>query len=257
MIRVGRCVYDSAGNKYDPTFDNFVNIVVVMKSHSPYYELSPYYLKDEKNRIMENYWQFSKIYETVPITHQRKSRYDQTIIWTHPAEVHIVKENNVDKITDEYRNWRNKGMLCQEPIRYPVGYHYRGNCVGALNYKINPETGNEEIDDSRYLNYVESRKEIYVKKYCELVKQHPMFLQLKQRLASGENLLIVDVDGPHQESLEYYKATYGVGDDFLENRSVLINQRSIQILLNDTKHPFGHGYCLAMALLDKDVEWNI
>lgn len=114
MIRVGRCVYDNNGVKYDPTFDNFVNIVVVMKSHSPYYQLSPYYLKDDKNRIMENYWQFSKIYETVPATTQRKSRYNRTVVWEHPAEVHIVKENNVvdgeiiteggNKITDAYRN---------------------------------------------------------------------------------------------------------------------------------------------------------
>ena len=27
-------------------------------------------------------------------------------------------------------------------------------------------------------------------------------------------------------------------------------------MLNDPKHPFGHGYCLAMVLLNKEVEWN-
>lgn len=36
---------------------------------------------------------------------------------------------------------------------------------------------------------------------------------------------------------------------------MLITKENISIMLNDTKHPFGHGYCLAMALLDKDIEW--
>lgn len=30
----------------------------------------------------------------------------------------------------------------------------------------------------------------------------------------------------------------------------------MKIMLNDTKHPFGHGYCLDVALLDKEEEWG-
>ena len=54
-----------------------------------------------------------------------------------------------------------------------------------------------------------------------------------------------------------YKQKYGVGNDFIQNDTMLITKDNIEIMLNDTKHPFGHGYCLAMALLDKEIEWNV
>jgi hypothetical protein len=258
MIRVGRCVYDRNGVKTDPSYPGFEPIMVVMKSHSCWYPLSPYYLIDNKGRIMENYWQFSKIYRTVAKTEQKKSRYDNKIVWSHPSETHIVTVDGKDIITDAYINWRNKGMMCPEPIRYPVGFFNRHRCSGAYAYKINPDgTESDEINTDELLNYIDSRKKIYVKKYCELVKKHPLFNELKQKLANGENLLIGDVDGPYQETLEHYIDTHGVQPNFLENNTVLINQESIRVLLNDSTHPFGHGYCLAMALLDKDIEWNV
>jgi hypothetical protein len=112
------------------------------------------------------------------------------------------------------------------------------------------------IDEDNKLDYVESRKKIYVKEYCRLVKKHPKFKELKKRLEKGENLLITEVDGPHQESLDYYKEKYGVDDNFIQDDTIIVSENNINIMLNDPKHPFGHGYCLAMALLEKDEEWN-
>lgn len=37
---------------------------------------------------------------------------------------------------------------------------------------------------------------------------------------------------------------------FIENGTLLASKENLQLLLNDAKHPFGHGYCLAWALLD-------
>ena len=252
MIRVGKALYDNKGIKTDPSYPNYEKIVVIMKSHSKYYPLSPYYLKDENEVLMENYWQFSKIYRQVPKSLQKRSRYDSTIIWDHPKEDHIIKINGIDKITNEYIEWRKKGMKCPDPIRYPVGFNYRQTCYGALKCTQNEDT----IDETKILDYVEARKQIYVKKYCDLVKKEPLFLELQKKLKKGINLLIVDVDGPHQESLDYYKNNYNVSNNFIENHTVLMNQEAIKIFLNDTKHSFGHGYCLAMALLNKDIEWN-
>jgi len=31
---------------------------------------------------------------------------------------------------------------------------------------------------------------------------------------------------------------------------MLTTEYHLNVMLNDTKHPFGHGYCLASALLD-------
>lgn len=254
MIRVGRCIYDSNGKPSYPSYEDFTSVVVLMKSHSQYGDLGPYLLKDEKGRIMENVWQFSKIYKKVPKSVQYYSRFDKTVIWSHDAETHIDDNGN---ITLEYWKWREKGMNNKYFVRYPVGFKYRGNCEYAMS----------EDNVLKKLNYVEARKAIYVPLYCRLARaENNVFLSLKNRLKKGENLLIIEVDGPHQESIEYYKDTYEVSDRFIIDDTIIANDENMSIMLdsfgvqhsstgrmlNDDKHPFGHGYCLAMALLDID-----
>lgn len=129
-------------------------------------------------------------------------------------------------------------MNSKEPIRYPIGFNNRHQCLYAI----------KSIDELTPLDYIESRKQIYLPLYIDLVKRESQFLELKMRLTKGENLLIIEVDGPHQESLDYYKDKYSVNDDFIENSTILVNEENMNIMLNDEKHPFGHGYCLAMAL---------
>lgn len=227
-VRVGRIV----GQKY-PSYPGFTPIVVMTKS-SPYGDLSPYVLKDEHGRIMENIWQFSKTYERVPQSTQRYSRWDPTVIWNWPAEEHVTNNSP----NDNYWRWRLAGMYNPYPVRYPVGYEARHKCLCAIS------------DQGETLNYAEARKKIYLPIYVRLVKQQPRFWALKERLQKGENLLIIEVDGPHQESLDYYKTTYGVGDDFIEQETIRVTPERMSIVLNDLKHPFGHGYCLGLALLD-------
>lgn len=245
MIRVGRY---PGGNAPTPSYPNFEKVIVMMKSHSAYYPLSPYELKNEQGQIMENIWQFKKVYQTVPESQQKYSRFNNTIIWSHPAETHVDTNGN---ITPEYLQWRTKGLNNPYPVRYPVGYRHRHACLYSLD---NKPDGSIHLDN--HLDYVEARKKIYVKEYCRLVRNQPLFQKLQTKLANGTNLLIIEVDGPHTESMPYYKDTYQVDNNFIENDTMLVTQQSIQIMLNDTKHPFGHGYCLAMALLNKDHEWN-
>lgn len=244
MIRVGRTIYKKGtSQRVDPHYDGFTNVIVLLKNTSEWGPLSPFELKDEQQRIMENVWQFSKVYQKVPKTTQKLHRYSDLVIWDHPAETHLANDGT---LTPAHLAWRQKGMNAKYAIRYPVGWHHRHKCLYAL----------AETDLMTPLNYIESRKAIYVYEYCRLVKRQPKFVELQQRLKAGENLLIIEVDGPHQESLEYYKTKYGVDDTFIQNDTMLTTEQNIQIMLNDGKHPFGHGYCLAMALLDKEVEWN-
>jgi hypothetical protein len=247
MIRIGRIIYKNGRRVFTSSFDGYTNIIVLMGDFNEWSILGPYDLKDDKGVIMENYYQYSKVYKTVPKTIKRQSRKDTTIIWNHPEEVHITDNN----LTPEYYAWRKKGMDCQYAVRYPVGFNHRHNCLYAL-----AENDDGTINEEEKLDYVQSRKKIYVKEYCRLVKQQPKFQELKNRLINGENLLIIEVDGPHQESLDYYREKYDVDGDFIQKNTMLVNEENINIMLNDTKHPFGHGYCLAMTLLDKDIEWN-
>jgi hypothetical protein len=250
MIRVGRRVY-RGGSYTDPCYDDFKSILCLTPS-TPYGELGPYVLKDDHGRIMENIWQFSKVYREVPRSLQRYSRYDDRIIWDHPKEIHYDEKS--DEITSLYLDWRQKGMYNTYPVRYPVGYKNKNKCLFSLKEKCYGDP--YSVDITEKLNYIEARKQIYVPIYCDIVKKQKKFKSLKRKLSKGRNLLIIEVDGPHQESLQYYKDEYKVDDDFIENNTILINEENINILLDDERRPFGHGYCLAIALLDKDIEWN-
>jgi len=195
MIRVGRSTYDNRGKIVYPSYDDYEQVIVIMKSHSKYWPLSPYYLKDEEGRIMENLWQFSKIYEVVPESKQTYSRFDPTIIWKYPKEVHIDKNGS---ILPAYWNWREKGMNNEYAVRYPVGFKNKSLCKYCI----------PDYDHTQKLDYVNSRIEIYVPIYCELVKKDKQFLDLKKKLNNDVNLLIIEPDGPHQESMEYYKSEW-------------------------------------------------
>ena len=131
-------------------------------------------------------------------------------------------------------------MKARYPVRYPVGFHGRGKCVYALE--------NVDTDAPVPLDYVQSRKAIYEPLYARLARKCPKYQVLLSKLKKGENLLIIEVDGPHQESMPYYKQKYGVADDFITDHTMLVTPENIDIVLNDTKHPYGHGYCLSHAL---------
>lgn len=233
MIRVGR-----KNGEEVPSLPNYKTILSLTKS-SPYGELSPYVLKNENGHILENVWQFSKVYENVPYSKQTYSRYDGRIIWEWPSEKHYDTETKT--LTDEYWKWREAGMNAKYPIRYPVGFSRRHECLFSVNEK------------GKKKSYISSRQTIYFPMYEKAVTKQPKFKKLKHMHESGENLLIVEVDGPHQESLSYYIEKYGVSDDFITNNTIEVTEKNMTIMISDTKHPFGHGYCLGMCLADLTV----
>ncbi len=244
-IRVGRCTYTSTGARRDPSMAGFTPIVVLMRSHSKWGVLGPYELRDpDTGTIMENLWQFSKVYSEVPEVTQHKSRWDSSVIWRHPAEIHFHN----DALTPAFFKWRAKGFQCPVAVRYPVGYHSRHKCLFAVSPTLSPDTAIVPADQR--LDYIAARKLIYVPEYTRLVRRQPLFHELVERVKGGENLLIIEVDGPHEESLKYYRDAYGVSETFIQQDSVEATRPNLQILLEDAKHPFGHGYCLALALLD-------
>ena len=242
MIRVGRCTYDRSGKRQDPPVPpGFVSILVLMKSHSKWGVLGPYELRDAAGRILENVWQFSKVYARVPTSRQVKSRYDSAVIWEHPAEEHV--DEKTEALLPAYAAWRAKGMSAPVAIRYPVGFSGRHQCLFSLTDAGLAAGGHPKLD------YIAARKAIYAPLYQELVVAQPLFVELAGMVARGVHILIVEVDGPHEESLDHYKALYGVDDTFIQHKSMVATHDSLDIMLNDALHPYGHGYCLARALL--------
>jgi hypothetical protein len=91
---------------------------------------------------------------------------------------------------------------------------------------------------------------IYYKNYAAYVRAQQKYETLFDMIRNGKNVSICEVDGPHQESLQYYMNKYGVSKSFIRNNQMDATRKSLDIMLNDTKHPFGHGYCLAACLLE-------
>lgn len=235
-IRVGSRLYSSLGPN-DPTYPDFSPVVCLTKS-SPYGSLGPYVLRTPDGVLLENLWQFSKVYRKTPSISQKVNRYTNELCWNYP-ETKFFDSNNLSTPNENYWTWRLEGMQNPHPVRWPVGKPYSKKCLYSI----------PDSDHDLRLGYVEARKAIYLKPYLEAVVKQKQFKELRTRVEEGENLLIIEVDGPHQESLDYYISEYGVEETFFEGSTVLATKRNLEILLNDPKHPFGHGYCLASALL--------
>lgn len=254
-IRVGRITYTAEAQKIMPKYQDFT-VIEVMTASTKYGSLGPYVLKSENGCIMENIWQFSKVYEYVPYSKQRFSRFQPRTIWEHPSQTHLKSGT----LTDDFWAWRKKGFFNKDPVRYPVGFEYRSKCVGAL---WNPELDMErnalpwEMKTLKMMDYVEARKQIYLPVYSSLVKRQPQYKELQKMLNNGENLLILEVDGPHEESLAYYQKKYNVDQNWIVDHSIDITPKNMRIMINDSKHAFGHGYCLGMTLLDPNQKWDM
>lgn len=241
QIMVGKRTYNGHGFTQTLTPPGFVTIVVMVRTDYDKYELgtlSPYNLKVGEV-IFENYWQFSKVYREVPAVREPYSRSSPKIVWEYPAQKHV---SDADEILPEYWEWRHKGFAGKDPIRYPVGFRARSSCLFSLS-----ESGER-------LDYIAALKQIYLKEYSKAVKLHIDFASLRNWLAHGVNICIVEVDGPHVELMKYYKERYGVAHDFITGYGMIATLENLRIMLNDPVKPFGHGYCLAAALLDLDSD---
>ena len=234
MIRVAKYY----PGKPVPKTEGYVNILIHTKGTNLGGDLSPYILKDENGRLLENIWQFSKVYPVVFAQRTPISRFHpRRIIWEHPREVHY--EN--DKILPAYWKWRRKGMANEHAVRYPNGFHGRHKCLFSL---WPGDSGHLE-----QMGYIEARKKIYCGEYARLAIHTPHFSKLKSMLLKGTNLQIIEVDGPNP-SLQYEPFDQ-ISED---NPGLLITEDVIRLLINDARQPFGHGYVIATLLLGES-EW--
>lgn len=258
QVRVGSCHWED-GQRIDPSHDGFTPIICLTKS-SEYGMLSPYCLTtpvrfdndlQTYQCLVENYYQFSKLYKAVTASTQTRSRHDRTVIWRWPAATFVDDIPNVGPaMRMEYLDWRKTGMTSPEPIRYPVGYNNMNLCWCSI------KQGPVGLESGRPLSYIEARKEIYLPVYVNALKEHPEFQKLKARLEAGENLLIIEVDCCQERSLPYYLETYSKSrpdidwTTFIENGTMLVTKAKLDLLVNDAKERYGHGFCLAGALLE-------
>jgi hypothetical protein len=258
-IRIGTRVYSGVGY-VDPSYPDFIPCVCLTAS-TEYGKLGPYYLRviddgtEESGSLIENVWHSYKVLPHIPAVTRPVSRYNKNIAWRYDACVHVDNKLSPTSVKmEEWLKWHDKLAHNQEPIRYPFGWspEIRSTTLGVVDpdtvYKYRKDNS-VKVKVSELLGVADGRKRVYFRYYIPSVKLQPQWTKLKNMLDSGINLLIIDVDGPRQESLGYYKEKYGVGDDFIQQNTQLINEDTLRIMVNDTKHSCGHTYGLAASLL--------
>lgn len=231
-----------------------INVLSWHLRDTEYYEFSPYHLKtdgNEKNAclpgvLFENYYQASKVYRYVSnievYSHHTQKNNPNALWWkyTCPNGKELAFDDKTNSVTEGYYKWRNSLWACKNPIRYPVGFYERKNCLFAIGYVKN-EQG--QYEEKRY-NYLESRKNIYKEEYLRLVRKLPIYQKLLQKLLNGQKLMITEVDLPHSTK----KGNYSKVVD--SNNIYTATIESLDLLLNDPSEAFGHGLCLTYGLLE-------
>lgn len=96
------------------------------------------------------------------------------------------------------------------------------------------------VFDGEKMDYITSRKKVYVPRYFELVKNKEMSLYWKNQVRLGKDIAIYDFDGPRSETGEPI---------CLEITEELLREK-----IEDTRFPFGHGYIIAAYLKDIPTE---
>ena len=88
--------------------------------------------------------------------------------------------------------------------------------------------------DPEKMDYVTSRKKVYVPLYIELIKDREMTQHWKKEVDAGKDITIYDFDGPRLKN----------GDvTCLEVTTEMLKEK-----INDPSFPFGHGYIVASLL---------
>ena len=154
----------------------------------------------------ENYWQYSKVFPGMKNSHL----------------------NSQKEVTDEWFEWRLKGFQKTKGDRHPAGTKTDGGYL-----KADFALFGDASTGLKKMNYIQSRKHVYVPLYYKLLVETPAFKELKGEVEKGKKFQILDFDAPDE--------TRFITPAFLK---WAVNQPL------PFGKPFGHGYVLAGALLD-------
>ena len=227
-----------------------VNVLSWHPEDTLYYEMSPYHLRTDGNEesvneggvLYENFWQGQKVYPQIyPIEvycHPSKRGNPQYLWYKNTQnDIHIVN----DTVLPAYYEWRAGLYACKKPIRYPNGREHRKECKFLLLSRLD--------GSSERLGYIDSRKRVYVHEYKRLIRHLPIYKQLLTKLKYDPDfkICIYEIDVPCSTKHGNYKCT-----DPMFN----CTKESLEVLINDASDAFGHGLCLASALLE-DLELTV
>jgi hypothetical protein len=146
----------------------------------------------------ESYWQSGKVFKDIPKDVARK--------W-----------------------WREQTA----PKRKYAGPGSKGKTLQVLHsaWPDHIDKNNKEKE----MQWIQSRKEVYVPEYNALVKDRNSIKSLREIINSGKDIMIYDLDGP--------KLSDGTPT------TIEVTLDTLRQKINATDFPFGHGYVVAALLL--------
>ncbi|MEO0236632.1 MAG: hypothetical protein ABIN35_00170 [candidate division WOR-3 bacterium] len=91
------------------------------------------------------------------------------------------------------------------------------------------------IFNGQQYGYIESRKHVYVPEYYQLILNKPSLIKWQNLINQGHDVVIYDFDGPRSSTSEPLCLEL--------TKELLIDK------INDSTHPFGHGYVVGATLM--------
>jgi hypothetical protein len=129
--------------------------------------------------------------------------------------------------------WKGVGKAKKSGERGGPKRRYPGSKGKEVLYAKFPGFENQEMD------YVTSRKEVYVPLYEEMIKGREMTLYWKEVVAGGRDVAVYDFDGPRLEDGRETGAE--------------VTMELLKEKINNTRFPFGHGYVVAAYIAGHDM----
>lgn len=202
-------------------YEEYTRIDVTSRNRDPQVvkDLSPLFIGPVVSsdglvaKTFENLWQYSKVYPKI-----------------YNEDNKVVPGVDINgEPTKDFWDWRkrffNKDGKGDRHPAFPSTIRHK-DCQYCVYY-------NNGVWE--HLNYVQSRKKIYVPEYAKLVVETETFKNLKKRVDNGEKIALVDFD-----AWNYYGPK-------------LDQTTTIKDVVNNPAFKVGHGYVIKM-LLQGDIE---
>lgn len=204
-------------------------------------DLSPFYIGPCKSsygiefKRFENMWQFSKVYEGDTVFNKKLSLKKE-------MPIPFYCSDNDGNPTQEWYDICMIGAQSDIAYRRPFTgkplYHYYKNANGQI----------------EKLNYVESRKKVYIPEYAKLIYNTPTFQKLKSLADSGKKIAIVDFDAYNYYNPLAMEKIYASALKKYNNLSYtlkdLLNIKTMKDVINFAGLPAGHGFVIKILLQD-------
>jgi hypothetical protein len=200
----------------------------------------PRFLKNENDQILENFKNFLKVFsKTYEPSGERYYKYVS-------GEVHLM--NNV--IQKAYWKWRNEGLNLQYYVKHPMGpankdkYQYvlhevkDGKMLDNRSPQLIYEGKTYEV-----LTLITGYTKSFYPEYAKIIRNMPEFKALKEKLNSGIDIHIYDVEAHGNTKNNILKC--------IKDNKMIVNKDNILEMLNNKIIP-SNGLSLAIALLDLD-----